>query len=75
MWRGGRFKRDICICIADPHCCTAETNTTLERNYTPIKKKKKDLVGVLYVRVERMLESQRAESHWCISSMEGINVL
>ena len=41
MWRGGRFKRDICICIADPHCCTAETNTTLERNYTPIKKKKK----------------------------------
>ena len=74
MWRGGRFKRDICICIADPHCCTAETNTTLERNYTPIKKKK-DLLGVLYVRVERMLESQRAESHWCISSMEGINVL
>ena len=36
MWRGGRFKRDICICIADPHCCTAETNTTLESNYTPV---------------------------------------
>ena len=61
MWRGGRFKRDICICIADPHCCTAETNTTLESNYTPIKKK--GLLGVLYVCVERILESQRAESH------------
>lgn len=24
--------------VADPHGCTAETNTTLKSNYTPIKK-------------------------------------
>ena len=29
--------RDICISIADSHCCTAGTNTTLSGNYTPIK--------------------------------------
>ena len=28
---------DICICIADSLCCTAETNTALLSNYTPIK--------------------------------------
>ena len=27
---------DICIHIADSGCCTAETNTTLQSNYTPI---------------------------------------
>ena len=26
------------------HCCTAETNTTLQRNYPPIKKKDGDQV-------------------------------
>ena len=31
---------DICIHKADPLCCTAETNTTLSRNYIPIIKKK-----------------------------------
>ena len=36
---GGRGYGDICICIADSLCCTAETNTTLLSNYTPIKKK------------------------------------
>ena len=29
---------DICIHIADALCCTAETNTTLQSNYTPILK-------------------------------------
>ena len=29
---------DICIRIADSLCCTVETNTTLESDYTPIKK-------------------------------------
>ena len=29
----------ICICIADSLCCTVETNTTLQSNYTPIKVK------------------------------------
>ena len=31
---------DVCIVKADSHCCMAETNTTLEGNYPPIKKKK-----------------------------------
>ena len=30
--------RDMCIHIADLLCCTAESNTTLESNYTLIKK-------------------------------------
>ena len=29
--------RDMCICVADSRCCTAETNTKLQGNYTPIK--------------------------------------
>ena len=28
---------DVCICITDPLCCTAETNTTLLISYTPMK--------------------------------------
>ena len=28
---------DICIHIADSFCCTVETNTILQSNYTPIK--------------------------------------
>ena len=35
VWEG----RDIGIHIADSLRCTAETNTTLQSNYTPIKKK------------------------------------
>ena len=31
---------DTCIHIAGSLCCTAETNTTLQSNYTSIKKKK-----------------------------------
>ena len=30
---------DVCIHIADTLCCTAETNATLQSNYTPIKDK------------------------------------
>ena len=33
---------DICICITDSLCCTLETNTTLQVNYTPIIKKKEE---------------------------------
>ena len=33
----GRGYEDICIHIADSLCYTAETNTTLQSNYTPIK--------------------------------------
>ena len=43
-WDGGRVagrlkRKDICIHIADSHCCTTETNATLYSNYTPIKKR------------------------------------
>ena len=37
-WRRRQEGGDICIHIADSHCCTAETNTTLQSNYTPILK-------------------------------------
>ena len=46
-WDGGWGRRevqeggDICIRIADSLRFTAETNTTLSGNYTPIKKNKK----------------------------------
>ena len=42
---GGTWERDsrgwgyICIHIANSLCCTAETSTTLQSNYMPIKKK------------------------------------
>ena len=39
-WKGGSRGwgyGDIYIHIADSLCCTAETNTTLESIYTPIK--------------------------------------
>ena len=29
---------DVCICEIDSVCYTAESNTTLKINYTPIKK-------------------------------------
>ena len=42
QWDGGAREvqegEDICIHIADSLHCTAETNTLLECNYTPIKK-------------------------------------
>ena len=47
---GGRRYGDICICIADSLCYTAETNTPLKSNYTPItmlKKKKSFWRGYL----------------------------
>ena len=34
---------DIWICITESLYCTVETNTTLQNNYTPIKKKKKKM--------------------------------
>ena len=32
---------DICTDVADSLCCAAETNTTLQSNYSPILKKRK----------------------------------
>ena len=37
----GRGYGDICICITDSLCYTAETNTPLWSNYAPIKMLKK----------------------------------
>ena len=37
----------MCIFIADSLCCTVETNTTLKRNYTTIKKKKNFHIALL----------------------------
>lgn len=40
--REAQERRDICVYIiymADSRCCTAESNTPLERNYIPIKTK------------------------------------
>ena len=48
-WDGGeggreaQEGRDVCIHIADSFNCTAESNTTLQSNYMPIKKKKNAL--------------------------------
>ena len=40
-WGAGREAQEggtIGIIMADLHCCMAETNTTLESNFPPIKK-------------------------------------
>ena len=39
-WGGGEVQvgGGICVWISDSLCFTAETNTTLQNNYTPIKK-------------------------------------
>ena len=33
----------IWLYVTDSLCCTAETTTTLQINYTPLKKKKKEV--------------------------------
>ena len=38
MGRKSKKRRTICIRIADSFCCTADTNTTLQSNYTTVKK-------------------------------------
>ena len=43
MGRGGREAEEgggVCMHMADSCCCIAETNTTLQSNYSPIKNKK-----------------------------------
>ena len=36
--RGAQWGGGLCIHVADSHCCTAETNRTLQGNYPPNKK-------------------------------------
>ena len=45
-----------CIPIADSHCCTAETSTTLQSNYTPIIDFKK---GDTEREIERQRDTER----------------
>ena len=41
---GKKIQRgDIYICTDDSLCCTAKTNTTLQSNYTSIKKTNKQM--------------------------------
>ena len=43
MWGGeGSRERGYVYTLSDSHCCTAENNTTLESNYPPIKKERKE---------------------------------
>ena len=37
MGKDTQNRGDTCTHIADSLCCIAETNTTLQSNYTPIK--------------------------------------
>ena len=37
--REAQDRGDICILTANSHGCTAETSTTLDNNYPPVKKK------------------------------------
>ena len=30
----------VCVCVADSHCCTTESNAILQNNYIPILKDK-----------------------------------
>ena len=46
-WGEGRKAQergDICIIVTDLSCCMAETNTTLESNFPPIKKEAKKIL-------------------------------
>lgn len=36
-WEGNPRKGDMCTCVVDSLCYTAETNATLQSNHTPIK--------------------------------------
>lgn len=43
-WEGGKRGSGICIQTTDSLCYTAETNTTLYRNYAPIYKSEQNSV-------------------------------
>ena len=53
---------DICICITDSLCYTAETNTTLQLDYTPIKSFKKKRYAHPYVHISTIHDSQDVET-------------
>ena len=55
-WWGEGSREDVCIQIAGSLCYTAETNTTLQSNCIPIKKKKK---GKKEIQVEPLSQNDR----------------
>ena len=55
-WWGEGSRGDVCIQIAGSLCYTAETNTTLQSNCIPIKKKKK---GKKEIQVEPLSQNDR----------------
>ena len=69
---------DICICITDSLCYTAETNTTLQLDYTPIKSFKKKRYAHPYVHISTIHDSQDVETtymstdHWMNKDVHGI---
>ena len=44
-WEEVQQGGDICIVMADSHCCMKEANTVLHNNYSPIKNKLKRILG------------------------------
>ena len=48
MGKATKKRVAICICITDSLCCTPETNTTLQINYTPKKFLKNDSTKIAY---------------------------
>ena len=40
-WEGDGEEGDVCIHVPRSCCCAAETNTTLQSKYSPVKKRKK----------------------------------
>ena len=49
---------DICIPVADSLCCTAETNTTLSSNYTPIQ------INFLKKGTSKEKDNQQRRKNW-----------
>ena len=52
----------MCIPTADSWCCMAETNTTLQSNYSPIKKKLKIYITLKKKRKESACQCRGHES-------------
>ena len=75
-WAGGERQaqegEDIHIHIIDSHCRTAESNTTLQVNYTPIKKKKQLSEYVNDQEIERVLNELMTKLINCKKVDKGI---
>ena len=71
-WLGGRRKREeiwgICIGMAGSLCYKAETNTTLQSNYTPIKMfKKKRILQKKIIKPQKEKKKKRTKKNYKIN--------